>query len=73
MLATKTTPRPIANGPDIMRNFSDGAVIAVAERPAAIPAVYLKCLLKNPPRDNYNTAVNKNFETIWVMIFLALP
>ena len=30
---TNTTPRPMARGPDIMRNFSEGAVIAVAERP----------------------------------------
>jgi len=34
--ATKTTPNPIANGPAIFKNFSDGAQIAVADSPIII-------------------------------------
>lgn len=33
IFATKTTPNPIANGPDNAKNFSEGAQIAVAESP----------------------------------------
>lgn len=54
--ATNTTPSPIANGPAMFKNFSDGAQIAVADspindlsfhiplkvyhKPPTIPAVY---------------------------------
>lgn len=36
----KTTPRPIANGAPIVRNFSDGAHTAMVDNPPTIPAVY---------------------------------
>lgn len=37
----KTTPKPIANGPPILRNLSLGAQTATADRPPTTPAVYL--------------------------------
>jgi len=38
----KTTPKPIANGPPILRNLSLGAQTATADSPPTTPAVYLE-------------------------------
>lgn len=39
--AAKTAPKPMANGPPMLRNFSLGAQTATVESPPTIPAVYL--------------------------------
>ena len=41
MEAQKTTPKPMARGPPMLRNFSLGAQTATVERPPTTPAVYL--------------------------------
>lgn len=38
----KTTPNPIARGPPIYKNFSDGAHTATVDNPPTTPAVYLQ-------------------------------
>lgn len=46
----KTMPKPIAKGPPIVKNFSDGAHTAIVDRPPTIPAVYQAALsMIGPP------------------------
>ena len=44
-----TSPNPIANGPPIFKNFSDGAVAAIALKPPTAPAVYQAALTSVGP------------------------
>lgn len=51
MEEAKTTPKPTASGPPILRNFSLGAHIATVDRPPTMPAVYQAALnIRGPPR-----------------------
>lgn len=46
----------MASGPDIIKNFSDGAVMAVAERPPTIPAVYQAARVRTGPAMKHSGA-----------------
>ena len=51
MEEAKTTPKPTANGPPILRNFSLGAHMATVDSPPTMPAVYQAALIiRGPPR-----------------------
>ena len=55
----KTRPKPIAKGPPMFKNFSEGAVAAIALKPPTAPAVYQAALTSNgPPKVIYNKCLD---------------
>ena len=50
--AIRTTPRPIASGPPMLRYFSLGAQAAVRVNPPTTPAVYTAARATNGPESD---------------------